>query len=52
MDLIGQPEDRVLLDPGAEMPVRCDRMSRACRRYLRDKALRYGVVLSVSVARS
>jgi len=34
------------LDPGAEMPVRCDRMSLAYRRYLRDKALRYGVINS------
>jgi phenylpropionate dioxygenase-like ring-hydroxylating dioxygenase large terminal subunit len=32
------------LDPGAELPVRCDRMSLAYRKYLREKGLRFGVV--------
>lgn len=44
--LENQVPKRLPLDPGAEMPVRCDRMSLAYRRYLRDKALRYGVEIA------
>lgn len=47
--LENQVPKRLPLDPGAEMPVRCDRMSAAYRRYLRDKALRYGVVTARAV---
>jgi phenylpropionate dioxygenase-like ring-hydroxylating dioxygenase large terminal subunit len=42
--LENQVPKRLPLDPGAEMPVRCDRMSLGYRRYLREKRLRYGVV--------
>jgi phenylpropionate dioxygenase-like ring-hydroxylating dioxygenase large terminal subunit len=49
--LENQVPRRLPLDPGAEMPVRCDRMSLAYRRYLRDKALRYGVVTAAAPAR-
>lgn len=35
---------RLPIDPGAEMPVRCDRMSLAYRKYLREKGMCYGVV--------
>ena len=42
--LENQVPKRLPLDPGAEMPVRSDRMSLAYRRYLRDKAMRYGVL--------
>jgi phenylpropionate dioxygenase-like ring-hydroxylating dioxygenase large terminal subunit len=42
--LENQVPKKLPLDPGAEMPVRCDRMSLAYRRYLRDKGMRYGVV--------
>lgn len=48
--LENQVPKRLPLDPGAEMPVRCDRMSLAYRRYLRDKALRYGVISSSATA--
>jgi phenylpropionate dioxygenase-like ring-hydroxylating dioxygenase large terminal subunit len=47
--LENQVPKKLPLDPGAEMPVRCDRMSLAYRRYLRDKALRYGVVTAAAV---
>ena len=50
--LENQVPRRLPLDPGAEMPVRCDRMSLAYRRYLRDKALRYGVVTAVAPVRA
>jgi phenylpropionate dioxygenase-like ring-hydroxylating dioxygenase large terminal subunit len=42
--LENQVPKKLPLDPGAEMPVRCDRMSLAYRRYLREKRLRFGVV--------
>ena len=32
------------LKPGAELPVACDRMSQAYRRYLVEQGLRYGVI--------
>lgn len=35
---------RLPIAPDAELPVRCDRMSVAYRRYLRDLGLRYGVI--------
>lgn len=44
--LENQVPKKLPLDPGAEMPVRCDRMSLAYRRYLREKALRYGVEIT------
>ncbi|MBI3528474.1 MAG: aromatic ring-hydroxylating dioxygenase subunit alpha [Betaproteobacteria bacterium] len=46
--LENQVPKKLPLDPGAEMPVRCDRMSLAYRRYLRDKALRYGVLTAAA----
>jgi phenylpropionate dioxygenase-like ring-hydroxylating dioxygenase large terminal subunit len=42
--LENQVPRRLPLVPGAELPVRSDRMSVAYRRYLRDTGLRYGVV--------
>src|SRR5258706_1328267 len=50
--LENQVPRRLPLDPGAESPVRCDRMSLAYRRYLRDKALRYGVVTASAPVRA
>ncbi len=50
--LENQVPRRLPLDAGAEMPVRCDRMSLAYRRYLRDKALRYGVVTAAAPVRA
>lgn len=50
--LENQVPKKLPLDPGAEMPVRCDRMSLAYRRYLRDKALRYGVVSASAPVRA
>lgn len=44
--LENQVPKKLPLDPGVEMPVRCDRMSLAYRRYLREKALRYGVEIT------
>ncbi len=41
--LENQVPKRLPLEPGAEMPIRCDRMSLAYRAYLRDQSLRYGV---------
>jgi phenylpropionate dioxygenase-like ring-hydroxylating dioxygenase large terminal subunit len=41
--LESQAPRRLPLAPGAESPVRSDRMSLAYRRYLRDLGLRYGV---------
>lgn len=32
------------LAPGAEMPMRCDRMSQAYRRYLTERGVRFGVI--------
>ena len=42
--LENQVPRKLPLDPGAEMPVRSDRMSLAYRKYLREKKLRYGVL--------
>jgi phenylpropionate dioxygenase-like ring-hydroxylating dioxygenase large terminal subunit len=42
--LENQTPKRLPLAPGAELPVRADRMSLAYRRHLRDLGLRYGVV--------
>jgi len=39
-----QVPKRLPLVPGAEMPIRSDRMSLAYRKYLRESGLRYGVV--------
>lgn len=44
--LENQAPRKLPLDPGAEMPVRSDRMSLAYRKYLRAKRLRYGVLVS------
>jgi len=44
--LENQVPKRLPLDPGAEMSVRCDRMSLAYRKYLRERGLRYGVINS------
>jgi phenylpropionate dioxygenase-like ring-hydroxylating dioxygenase large terminal subunit len=41
--LENQVPRKLPLDPGAEQPVRCDRLSLAYRRYLRELGLRYGV---------
>ena len=42
--LENQVPKRLPLDPGAERSVRCDRLSVAYRRYLRELGLRYGVI--------
>jgi len=39
---------RLPLTPGTELPMRCDRMSEAYRRYLSRRKLRYGVVTAGS----
>jgi phenylpropionate dioxygenase-like ring-hydroxylating dioxygenase large terminal subunit len=44
--LENQVPKRLPLDPGMEMPVRCDRLSVAYRKYLRDIGMAYGVVRS------
>jgi phenylpropionate dioxygenase-like ring-hydroxylating dioxygenase large terminal subunit len=46
--LENQVPRRLPLDPGAELPVRCDRMSVAYRRYLREKGLTYGVIANAA----
>lgn len=42
--LENQQPRRLPLRPGAELPVACDRMSQAYRRYLGEQGLRYGVI--------
>jgi phenylpropionate dioxygenase-like ring-hydroxylating dioxygenase large terminal subunit len=42
--LENQTPRRLPLAPGAEVPVACDRMSQAYRRYLAEQGLRYGVI--------
>ncbi len=42
--LENQVPRRLPLEPGAELPVRSDRMSMAYRSYLRDTGLHYGVI--------
>lgn len=42
--LENQTPRRLPLAPGAELPVACDRMSQAYRRYLCEQGLRYGVL--------
>jgi len=42
--LENQVPKRLPLAAGAEMPMRCDRMSQAYRRYLSDRGVRFGVI--------
>ena len=42
--LENQVPKRLPLAPGAEMPMRCDRLSQAYRRYLTDRGVRFGVI--------
>ena len=42
--LENQTPRRLPLAPGAEVPVACDRMSQAYRRYLATEGVRYGVI--------
>jgi phenylpropionate dioxygenase-like ring-hydroxylating dioxygenase large terminal subunit len=42
--LENQVPKRLPLAPGAELPMRCDRMSQAYRRYLAERGVRYGVI--------
>jgi phenylpropionate dioxygenase-like ring-hydroxylating dioxygenase large terminal subunit len=42
--LENQVPKRLPLDPGAELPVRCDRMSLEYRKYLREIGMKYGIV--------
>ena len=42
--LENQTPRRLPLAPGAEVPVACDRMSQAYRRYLMEQGLRYGTI--------
>ena len=44
--LESQVPKRLPLDPGMEMPVRCDRLSLAYRAYLRELGMEYGVIRS------
>ena len=46
--LENQVPRRLPLDPGTELPVRCDRMSVAYRRYLREKGLTFGVIANAA----
>jgi phenylpropionate dioxygenase-like ring-hydroxylating dioxygenase large terminal subunit len=42
--LQNQVPKRLPLAPGAEMPMRCDRLSQAYRRYLTERGVRFGVI--------
>jgi phenylpropionate dioxygenase-like ring-hydroxylating dioxygenase large terminal subunit len=42
--LENQVPKRLPLAPGAELPMRCDRMSQAYRRYLGERGVRFGVL--------
>jgi phenylpropionate dioxygenase-like ring-hydroxylating dioxygenase large terminal subunit len=46
--LENQVPKRLPLDAGAEIPIGCDRLSVAYRRYLRERGVRFGALVSES----